>query len=111
MTADAMRASEQDEALSDDLWSELQTFRIEIQVRKGVPPAAVTWEVLAERFDRSFRIVAFYVGQRVSDRARFKSIVIEVLGGNLDLFTTPCEEVKALRRLKASADRLIALRP
>lgn len=112
MTAKATRTSEQTRTLADEFWSEFQTFGLEIPVRRGAPPTAVTWEIFSERFDRSFRMLASYVGRRVNDHDRFKCILVEVLTGNLDLFTTPCEDrEKAARLLKDSADRLIALWP
>lgn len=109
MTSEATRANERTRTLADEFWSEFQTFGLETQARRGGPPA-VTWEIFSERFDRSFRMLSSYVGRRVNDHDGFKSILVEVLTGNLDLFTTRYEDIdKAERLLRASADRRIAL--
>jgi len=44
-----------------------------------------TWGLLAERYDRCSRRLAFYVGQRVHDRGTLDRIVVEVLQRNLEL--------------------------
>ena len=45
----------------------------------------------------------------MNDRERFARIVVEVLAGNLELFVGQCSELEELKRLKASADRFLAL--
>jgi hypothetical protein len=93
---------------SDELWSRLQTVWLQIpQIGSGRP--SPTWEVFSERFDRCFRRVSFYVSRRVNDRESFARIVMEVLAGNLELFIGQCSELEELKRLKVSADRLLAL--
>jgi hypothetical protein len=72
---------------SDEPWSRLQT----------------------ECFDRCFWRVSLYVSRHVNDRESIERIVTEVLAGNLDLFIAQCSELEELKRLKASADRLLAL--
>jgi hypothetical protein len=94
---------------SDELWSRLQTVWLEIPHRKGAGRPSPTWEVFSERFDRCFRRVSFYVSRRVNDRESFARIVTEVLAVNLELFIGQCSELEELKRLKASADRLLAL--
>ena len=94
---------------SDELWSRIQTVWLEIPHRKGAGRPSPTWEVFSERFDRCFRRVSFYVSRRVNDRESFERIVMEVLAGNLELFIGQCSELEELKRLKASADRLLAL--
>lgn len=94
---------------SDELWSDLQAAWLEIPVRAGSGPTMPTWEAFSARLDRYFRHVSLYVGQHVSDRERFRQIVTDVLTGSLDLFMTPRDEREELRRLRTSADRLLAL--
>jgi len=94
---------------SDGLWSRLRTAWLEIPLRKGAGRTSPTWEVFSERFDRCFRRVSFYVSRRVSDRETLERIVTEVLAENLDLFIAQCDQLEELKRLKASADRLLAL--
>ena len=67
-----------------------------------------TWSVLAERYDRCFARVAFYVGQRVRDRGTLERIVIEALEENLELLVADHDDLEELRRLRTTADRLIA---
>ena len=93
----------------DELWSRLQTVWLQIPLQKGAGGPSPTWEVFSERFDRCFRRVSFYVSRRVNDRESFARIVKEVLAGNLELFIGQCSELDELTRLKASADRLLAL--
>jgi hypothetical protein len=45
----------------------------------------------------------------VNDRESLTRIVTEVLSGNLDLFIAQYGELDEMRRLKESADRLLAL--
>jgi hypothetical protein len=71
---------------------------------------APTWNLLAERYDRCFRRVEFYVGPRVRDPETFERIVNEVIDLNLDLLVSETDELEEIRRLRATADRLIALR-
>jgi len=95
---------------SDELWLRIQTAWLEIPLRQGAGPTGPTWEVFAERFERCFRHVSSYVARRVADRESFERIVTKVLAGNLDLLTAPCHEREEMKRLRASADRLLALR-
>lgn len=71
---------------------------------------APTWGALAERYDRCLGRVAFYVGQHIHDRGTSARIATEALEGNLDLLVAEHDELEELRRLRATADRLIALR-
>jgi hypothetical protein len=93
----------------DDLWSRLQTAWLQIPLQHGAGRTSPTWEVFSERFDRCFRHVSLYVGRRVNDRESLECIVREALADNLRLFIEPCDAREEMRRLKASADRLIAL--
>jgi hypothetical protein len=70
---------------------------------------APTWSVLAERYDRCFGRVAFYVGQRVRDRGTLARIVTETLEENLELLVADHDDLEELRRLRTTADRLIVL--
>ena len=94
---------------SDDLLSRLETVSLQFPPRKDAERTSPTWEVFSECFDRCFRRVSFYVSRRVNDRESFERIVTEILAGNLDLLIAPCSELEELKRLKASADRLLAL--
>ena len=94
---------------NDGLWLRLHTTWLRIPPRKGAGSTSPTWEVFSERFDRCFRRVSFYVSRRASDRESLERIVTEVLAENLDLFIAQCDEREELTRLKASADRLLAL--
>ena len=91
------------------LWSQIQTAWLQIPLPKGPWLAIPTWQVFSERFDRCLRRVSFYVSGRVSDRAARGRIVTQVLVENPDLFVAHCDELEELRRLEASADRLLAL--
>jgi len=93
----------------DELWSRLQTTWLQIPLRQGAGLESPTWEAFSERFDRCFRRVSLYVGRRVNDRESLEQIVREVLADNLALFIEPCDNEEEMRRLKASADRLLAL--
>jgi len=93
----------------DDLWSRLQTTWLQIPFRQGARLEGPTWEVFSERFDRCFRRVSLYVGRRVNDRESLEQIVRAVLCDNLALFIEPCDAQQEMRRLKASADRMLAL--
>jgi hypothetical protein len=44
----------------------------------------------------------------VNDRDSLRHIVTEVLAESWDLFIAPCDEREELKRLKTSADRLLA---
>jgi len=94
---------------SDELWSRLQNVWLQLPVRKGAGRSSPTWDVFSDRFERCFRRVSFYVGRRVNDRESFERIVTDVLAGNLDLLIAQYGEMEELKRLKASADRLLAL--
>jgi hypothetical protein len=74
------------------------------------PPAALTAEEFAARFDRCFARAWAYVSRRVNDRESCERIVREVLAGNLDLLVHPAGQVEELRRLEAASDRLIELK-
>jgi hypothetical protein len=67
-----------------------------------------TWGALAERYDRCLGRVEYYVGRRVQDRGSSERIVAEALERNLDLLVAEHDELEELRRLRATADRLIA---
>lgn len=90
-------------------WSQLQTDFLQIPVHKGAGRPTPTWEVFSERFDRCLRRVSFYVSRRVSDRETLGRIVTRVLVENLDFFVAPSDEPEELKRLRASADQLLAL--
>lgn len=81
-----------------------------IDVPLGHPAAAEapTWGSIAERFERCSGRAAFYVGQRVDDRATVERILTKILESNLDLLVGDHDELEELRRLRATADRLIA---
>jgi hypothetical protein len=70
--------------------------------------AHATWGRLAAGFDRCSGRVAFYVGQRVQDPAALERIVTEALERNVDLLLGEHDELEELRRLRATADQLIA---
>jgi hypothetical protein len=95
---------------SDELRSDLMTAWLEIPLREGAGPKPPSWDAFSKRLDRCFRHVSLYVGQRVTDPKRFRQIVTDVLAGSLDLFITPCDEREELRRLTASADRILSIR-
>ena len=59
-------------------------------------------------FERCFGRLHTYVGRHTDDRPSLERIVSEVLAANLDLFIGRSDEVQEIRRLKRSADRLIA---
>jgi hypothetical protein len=91
------------------LWSQIQTTWLQIPLPKGRWHSLPTWQVFSERFDRCLRRVSFYVNRRVSDRDALARIVTRVLVENPELFVAHCDELEELRRLEASADRLLAL--
>jgi len=93
---------------SDELWSRLQTVWLQIPLENCAGRPSPTWEVFSERFDRCFRRVCSHVSRHVNDRERFERIVTEVLAGNPELFISPYSELEEFKRLKASADRLLA---
>ena len=95
----------------DDLWSRLQKTWLQIPLRQSAELALPTWEVFSEHFDRCFRRVSLYVGRHVSDRTSLEQIVRRVLSQNIGLFIEPCDAQEEMTRLKASADRMLALRP
>lgn len=99
--------SSNERRLGAELRSDLRAPRLEVLLREGAKPTTPSWEVFSKRLDRCYRHVAFYVGQRVDDRERLRQIVSEVLAGSLDLLLTPRDEQEELRRLEASADRLL----
>jgi hypothetical protein len=68
-----------------------------------------TWSALAERYDRCRGRVAFYVGQRVHDHGAFERIVTEALESNVELLVAEHGELEEIRRLRATAARLIAM--
>jgi hypothetical protein len=88
------------------LWSQVRTAWLQIPLPW---PAIPTWQVFSERFERCLRRVSFYVNRRVSDRGARGRIVTQVLVENPGLFVAHCDELEELRRLEASADRLLAL--
>lgn len=94
---------------SDELWSWLQLAWLRIPPRNGGGRTSLTWEVFSERFDRCFQRASSYVRQRASDRETLARIVTAVLIENLDLFLTQCGEREEMKRLTASADRLLLL--
>jgi hypothetical protein len=107
MVTDAI--SSQEHRSSEELRSDLMTAWLEIPAREGAGPKRPSWDAFSERLDRCFQHVSLYVEQRVTDRKRLRQIVTDVLAGSLDLFITPCDEREALRRLRASADRLLPI--
>lgn len=68
-----------------------------------------TWGALAERYDRCRGRVAFYVRQRVQDHGAFERIVTEALESNVELLVAEHDELEEIRRLQATAGRLIAM--
>jgi len=66
-----------------------------------------TWGALAQRYERCLGRVASYVGKRVHDPGVFDRIVGEALERNVDLLVAEHDELEELRRLRATADRLI----
>jgi hypothetical protein len=90
----------------DSPWSQLQTDWLQIPLPRGTTPS---WEAFSERFDRCLRRVSFYVSRRVSDRQSLGRIVTRVIVENLDFFAAECDQPNELRRLRASADRILAL--
>jgi hypothetical protein len=69
-----------------------------------LPPAT-----FSDAFERCFRRVYAYVSRRTDDRGSVERIVSEVLAANHDLLIERRDEAQEVRRLKTSADRLIAL--
>jgi len=107
MVTDAISVKEH--RSSDELRSDLMTAWLEIPAREGAGSKPPSWAAFSERLDRCFQHVSLYVGQHVTDRKRLGQIVTDVLASSLDLFTMPCDEREELRRLRASADRLLAI--
>jgi hypothetical protein len=66
-----------------------------------------TWGALAERYARCLGRAAFYVGRRVPDPGASARIVTMALERNVDLLLAEHGELEELRRLRATADRLI----
>ena len=93
---------------SDELWARLQTTCVQISFDKGEAHASPTFGVFAERFDRCFRRVSCYVAARVNDRERFERVVTEALAENLGVCIAQLGELEELKRLRTSADRLLA---
>jgi hypothetical protein len=91
------------------LWSQVQTAWLQIPLPKCPWLAIPTWQVFAERFERCLRRTSFYVNRRVSDRGARGRIVTQVLVENPGLFVAHFDELEELRRLEASANRLLAL--
>ncbi|HXK25671.1 MAG TPA: hypothetical protein VMS55_23580 [Myxococcota bacterium] len=91
------------------LWSQIQTAWLQILLPKSSWRSIPTWQVFSERFERCLRRVSFYVSRRVGNRDVRGRIVTRVLIENPDLFVAHCDELEELRRLEASADRLLAL--
>lgn len=73
------------------------------------PTAPMLRATFSEAFERCFGRVYAYVSQRLDDRQGLERIVSEVLAANLDLLIERRGEAQEACRLKASADRLIAL--
>ena len=84
------------------------TWYLDIPLGRPSARRGPTGALLAERFQRCFGRVAFYVGQRVHDREACERIVAQAIEGNLDLLVSEHGELDELRRLRATADRLIA---
>jgi hypothetical protein len=91
------------------LWSQIQTGWLQIPLPESSWRSVPTWQVLSERFERCLRRVSFYVNRRVGNHDVRGRIVTRVLIENPDLFVAHCDELEELRRLEASADRLLAL--
>jgi len=84
------------------------TWWIDVPLGHPAESAAPTWGSLAERFERCSGRAAFYVAQRIDDRPTFERILAQTLESNLDLLVGEHNELEELRRLRATADRLIA---
>jgi len=93
----------------DALWSELQTTSLQIPLRKDAGHTSPTWAEFSERFDRCFQAVCDHVNGRVIDGEVLRHIVTRVLVENMDLFIAQHDEPLELERVRASADRLLAL--
>ena len=91
------------------LLAQIQTAWLRIPLPKRSLRSIPTWRVFSERFERCLRRVSFYVNRRVRDRDIVGRIVTRVLVDNPDLFIAHFDELEELRRLEASADRLLAL--
>ena len=100
--------SSRERSLSDHLRSGLQSAWLDSSPGNGTEAGSETWDSFSDRLDRCFQQVSSYVGEHVSDRNWFRHVVTEVLAGSLDLFITPRDEQEELKRLKASADRVLA---
>lgn len=81
---------------------------LDIPLGRRTGRSAPTWGLLAERYDRCRGRVSLYVGRRIHDRGTFERIVSEALQRNVDLLVSKHDELDELRRLRATADRLIA---
>ncbi len=86
------------------------TSWLDVPLGRHSRSAEMTWGSLAERFDRCTGRAAFYVGQRVQDRRAYECIVKEILTRNVDLLVAEDDELEELRRLRTTADCLIATR-
>jgi hypothetical protein len=84
------------------------TWWIDVPLGHPAESEAPTWGSLAERFERCSGRAAFYVARRVDDRSTFERILARTLESNLDLLVGEHDELEELRRLRATADRLIA---
>jgi hypothetical protein len=91
------------------LWSQIQTAWLQIPLPRRRWRSIPTWQVFSERFERCLRRASFYVKRRVSDRDTLGRVVTRVLAENPDLFIAHFDELEELRRLEASANRLLAL--
>jgi len=81
---------------------------LELPVGRRSGRKVPTWGAVAERFDRCLGRVSLYVGERIHDPGFCGRIVAGAIEGNLDLLVTEHGEREELRRLTATADRLIA---
>lgn len=87
--------------IADHRWLDIPVAR---QPARDLP----TWGVLAERYERCLRRVAFYVRHRVQDGTASAWIAAEVLERNVDLLLAEHGELEELRRLLNTSDRVIA---
>ena len=62
----------------------------------------------SDAFERCFARVHAYVARHTDNRESLERIVSAVLVANLDLLIGQCDEAQEIRRLRSSADRLIA---
>lgn len=84
------------------------TWWLDVPLGQRAGPGTPTWGSLAKRFERCSGRAAFYVAQRVDDRETLERILTKTLESNLDLLVEDHDELEELRRLRATADRLIA---